>query len=458
MKKITYFDVEYANSKNKSICQIGIMCENFETGDPVYPELSIMINPEDGFDDFCIKVHGITSSKVKDEPNFATAWKTIEKYFTNAIVVGHNVASSDLDALVKCLRRYNLDIPEFYYICTFELSKKYVKRYFVDNYALSTLCGYFDIDIDNAHDAFDDACACNDLFRALVKGFNINIDEEVQRYNVKETSEMIAYISDPLLRKSISDFYGIIRGFSIDNVITSEEKNYIIKWKEDYNKYYTHKEIRHIIDEINNILYDGIITNNEIIKLQSVIKLYLDNVSASTITLSTQILNGIMKGITTDNKITDVEVKNLRQWLYDNIYLQGYYPFDQLLSIIEKALDDQVITEEEQKDINNVICKLLDPVEKMKSELNSIEGKVVCLSGNFEYGEKRDVARYIEQRKGFVVPNMTRKVNVLIIGSNECQAYSNGTYGTKIRKAIEFKEKGCNIDILKESDFFDKIK
>ena len=50
MDKITYFDVEYANSKNKSICQIGIMCENYGNGDPVYPELDIYINPEDGFD------------------------------------------------------------------------------------------------------------------------------------------------------------------------------------------------------------------------------------------------------------------------------------------------------------------------------------------------------------------------------------------------------------------------
>lgn len=50
MNKITYFDVEYANSKNKSICQIGIMCEDFNTGEPFYSELNIYINPEDGFD------------------------------------------------------------------------------------------------------------------------------------------------------------------------------------------------------------------------------------------------------------------------------------------------------------------------------------------------------------------------------------------------------------------------
>ena len=37
MDKVTYFDVEYANSKNKSICQIGLMCEHYENGEPFYP-------------------------------------------------------------------------------------------------------------------------------------------------------------------------------------------------------------------------------------------------------------------------------------------------------------------------------------------------------------------------------------------------------------------------------------
>ena len=41
MEKVTYFDVEYANSKNKSICQIGIMCENYSDGEPYYPEKNI---------------------------------------------------------------------------------------------------------------------------------------------------------------------------------------------------------------------------------------------------------------------------------------------------------------------------------------------------------------------------------------------------------------------------------
>lgn len=458
MKKITFFDVEYANSKNKSICQIGIMCEDYETGNPVYPELRIMVNPEDGFDDFCVKVHGITANQVKDEPNFKEVWQQLEKYFTNAIVIGHNVASSDLDALIKNLRKYNLDIPEIYYICTFELAKKYVPRYLIENYLLSNLCSYYDIDIDNEHDAFDDACACADLFRALIKNFGLSIDKEVKKYKVKETTEFLSYISDPMLRKSISEFYGVIRGFSIDNNITKEEKDYIFKWKQDYSKYSSHIEIKNIINSIDEIIKDGIVTNDEIMNLQSVIQIYLDNVNTSPITLSTQILNGLIKGIVSDKKITDIEVKNLRQWLYDNIYLRGHFPFDQILSNIEKSLSDGIITNSELNEINDLIESLLNPVDKMKEDINSVEGKVVCLSGNFAYGQKSDVENYIVKRGGIVVSGVNKKVDILIIGKNECQAYSNGTYGTKVKKAMEMIEKGSKIKIVKESDFFANIK
>ena len=101
MKKVLYFDVEYANAKNKSICQLGLLSEYYPSGDPVFPEKNIFINPEDGFQDWCIKVHGITEKQVETEPNFPEVWKDIEKYFADAVIVGYNVFVSDLTALSK---------------------------------------------------------------------------------------------------------------------------------------------------------------------------------------------------------------------------------------------------------------------------------------------------------------------------------------------------------------------
>ena len=43
MTKVTFFDVEYANCKNKSICQIGLLSEYFPDRDPVFPEKNIYV-------------------------------------------------------------------------------------------------------------------------------------------------------------------------------------------------------------------------------------------------------------------------------------------------------------------------------------------------------------------------------------------------------------------------------
>ena len=459
MEKVTYFDVEYANSKNKSICQIGIMCENFNDGDPYYPEKDIYLNPEDGFDDICIRIHGISNDVVKDKPNFPHVWQDIEKYFTNAVVIGHNVAAADLDALVKSLDRYNIDIPEFYYICTLELAKQYIPSYAVPNYSMSALCSYFGIDIDSEHNAFDDACACADLFKAIINEYSIDINDiKIKKYYPHEHEQFTEFLSNPVIRKSVSEFYGVIRGFSIDNQITAEEMDYLKNWKDKYSIYTNQTELTNIVNIVDEIIADGIVTLDEIIELQSIISSYLDVVSTSPITLATQILDGILRGISVDGKITESECKNLRQWLYDNIYLSNHFPFNKAMDMLNKVLEDSIITQEESQYMTSIINEMLNPVDSLKTEINSVDGKHVCLSGNFAYGQKSDVERYIISKGGIIDSSLKKSTDILMIGSCECQAYSNGTYGIKVKKAMEYNQKGCSIKIIKEADFFSAIK
>lgn len=143
------------------------MIQNIKTENPTYPELDIMVNPDDDFDEMCVNVHHITRSMVLNAKKFDEVWKEINKYFTNSIVVGHNVANSDLDALCKNLIRYNIPLPKLYYLDTYEIAKDLIQPYEIKNYTLETLCTFFDIEICNKHNAFDDACACSDLLSAL---------------------------------------------------------------------------------------------------------------------------------------------------------------------------------------------------------------------------------------------------------------------------------------------------
>lgn len=456
--KVTFFDVEYANARNKSICQIGILSRDLDNPDAEVNKIDLYVNPEDGFDDNCVRIHGITSDTVKGAPSFKNIWDDIEQYFTNAVIIGHNVASADLDALHKNLVRYGIEVPEIYYVCTYQLAKELVPSFAVPDYALGTLCNFFGITISEKHNAFCDACACSDLLDKLVDYSKINIESEIQRYIPNDHADFIAYISNASLKKDIHALYGMIRGFTLDSAISEEEKEYIKTWRETFSPYTSHADVSTIISVIDNVLADDVITLDEINTLQLTIRKHLDIVSTSTITLATQILNGIIKGIITDEEITDEECQNLRAWLYENNYLSGHFPFDKLYSEIEVVLADGVLTPAEALSIKNEISNLLDPVESLRKDVMSLKGKRICLSGNFAFGQKSAVEQYIIEQGGIIETSVKKTTDILVVGDYECKSYSNGTYGTKVKKAIEYNGKGCNIQISKESDIIKPAK
>lgn len=231
IKNVSYFDVEWANSTNKSICQIGLVCEDYSTGEPFFPEQNIYVNPEDGFDAVCTGVHGITKERVASERTFPEVWQNISHCFTNAVVIGHNIASADLDALRRTLIRYNIDIPEINYIDTLEIAKDVIPSCYIDSYKLGSLCNYFHIEIGKAHDAFDDACACKDVLKCMMRIGSSDLEHYLRKYSPSVDFSFSTYASSPVIRKAITDYFGIVKGIMADNVITDEERNYLNKWK-----------------------------------------------------------------------------------------------------------------------------------------------------------------------------------------------------------------------------------
>ena len=450
--RVTFFDVEYANTKNKSICQIGILSRDLDREGDADEKINLFVNPEDGFDNNCIRIHGITPSDVIDAPTFPKVWKQIERFFTNAVIIGHNVASADLDALQKNLLRYRIEMPEIYYVCTYRLARELVPSFVVPDYSLSSLCAFFEIPLPSEHNAFLDACACSDLLDSLFSFSKTDIEKQIERFVPTEENDFVAYISSASLKKDIHALYGMIRGFSMDSKISEQEIISIKQWRDTFAPYITQQAVQKIVSTIDAVLEDGVITTEEISVLQKSIREHLDVVSTSAVTLATQILNGIMLGIKEDEVINEEECQSLRTWLYENNYLAGHFPFDKLFEKIENVLADGIVSEDEANSIDAEINKLLNPVDALHNEVNSLKGKKVCLSGNFSFGQKSAVEQYILSQGGIVESGVTRSTDILVVGDKECQAYFNGTYGTKIKKAMEYNGKGSQIRISRESE------
>lgn len=113
LERYTAVDVETPNRNNDSICSIGIV--HMEYGAPVYRR-EFLVNPREHFDDYNIKIHGITPGMVADAPLFPEIWPEIEPFF-HGIMAAHS-AAFDLGVICKSLAVYGLPIPEITYICS----------------------------------------------------------------------------------------------------------------------------------------------------------------------------------------------------------------------------------------------------------------------------------------------------------------------------------------------------
>lgn len=350
MRKVTYYSAALADPKQKSICQLALMCQNFDSGESVYPDIEVMLNPETPFNEICTASHGITFERVKTAKMFPEIWANIEKYLNSAVIVGHNLVANGLDALERSCDRYELDLPEIYYICTRELAEEYIPEGEVESYSCTSLCQHFGIKLPEHRSAYDDVLMVKKLFAALVKTYDIDIESHIKRY--------VPTHGEPTVAEIISELYGEVLGFASDGNITPAERSYITQWAEEHYDWGEHRPVKRILDQIDRCLDDGVVTIDEMKKLREIIKYNLQLVSGSHSSSATQMLAGLMKGITADGEITISECQMLQSWLYDNIHLTGHFAFDRLMHLVENVLADGVVTAEEADEINQVIESL----------------------------------------------------------------------------------------------------
>ena len=190
LEKYVLLDLENPNTRGNSICAIAVvLVEN----DKVVEKKYTLINPEDRFDPINARITGIDASQVQNAPTLKEYWNEIKELLSENVVIGHNV-TYDLAVLSRALQRYDLEVKEYRYSCTLELSKKYIKA---DSYKLENLSQKLGHEY-RAHDALEDALACGQLFR-YIKSKNTLSEDIVHTYSFEET--MLEKIDERLISK-----------------------------------------------------------------------------------------------------------------------------------------------------------------------------------------------------------------------------------------------------------------
>jgi DNA polymerase-3 subunit epsilon len=171
-------DFEIANNKMSSACSLGMA---FVKDNQIIDEKYYLIQPPTlEFNHDMVKVHGITVTDVNGASHFNEVWEEIKSHFNSTILVAHN-AQFDMSVLHSCLTQYSLNLPEFKYIDSIELSSRVIPGNVRGS--LKERAAYFNIELNNHHNAIADARACAEIvISSVAKDNRESLHSFLQRY------------------------------------------------------------------------------------------------------------------------------------------------------------------------------------------------------------------------------------------------------------------------------------
>ncbi len=442
MKDYVARNLENPNSRGNSICAIGmVVVKEGKVVDRLYST----INPEDRIDKRNAAVTGIDAARIERYPTLPEYWPKVEGYLRDLVIVSHN-AKYGLAVLTRSLERYSLDVPDFRYIDTLKLCRKYMDAPSYNLGELSKSIGHQ----YSGRQVMGDASATQALFEYLEGKYGVD-DSEIHEYRQSEEDSM-----DVDLVVRLNEIYGIVMGITADRNISPDEIKCIREWMGNNMDLREYPLFDRIITALDKALDDGVITAYEQKDLMNVASAIGKNKFYSDSTVAIQFLQGIIRGIAADGKISRPEGMYLKGWLEENDYLSGVYPYDKVYSAITEALKDNMISSAEQEAILHEFKEILNPDSNEFDEIE-LKGKTFCLAGDFEYGSDPEVRKVLESKGAISKMRVSNDLDYLFVGNLGVNRFRFGGGGGKIAMAEEMREKGKKIRIISEEELFKQI-
>ena len=180
-------------------------------------------------------------------------------------------------------------------------------------------------------------------------------------------------------------------------------------------------------------------------------------------------LIGISHGLIADGKIDDAEVAYLQKWLAANAGITANPVIQNLPHRVNTMLSDKLFDAEESGELFETLRNFSGGDFELGEVLKSsrlpldvpapsieFEGRRFCFTGTFAYGQRRDCEGKVESL-GAEVGSLTKKTDFLVIGIYATESWAHSSFGRKIEKALDMKNKGVPIAIIGEEHWVGSI-
>ncbi len=155
-------DFETADSRRDSACAVGLTkVQNGEIVDSLY---SLIRPPRSKFSPFCVNVHGIHWSDVKNSLLFKDFWIQNADFLEGVDFLAAHNASFDKSVLKACCHMAGLAAPQLPFVCTVDLARN---QWDLRPTKLPDVCRFLGLTL-NHHHALSDAEACARIVMAAM--------------------------------------------------------------------------------------------------------------------------------------------------------------------------------------------------------------------------------------------------------------------------------------------------
>lgn len=296
---------------------------------------------------------------------------------------------------------------------------------------------------------------------------------------IKESEEYRIFTAPAELHKAINELKGIVAGITTDCNINEDEVNELAHWCLCHAHLDNKHPFNELIPLIKSIYEDGIITETESKDIVWLCNNFISDADYyNLITSSLQFLTGMIHGILADNVISDEEIRMLKKWTTANDFLSGSYPFDEIESLLLSILQDEIITEDERNTLKAFLGNFIDLKTSYNLndiEMNSLKEKysihgicaacqeldfknnLFCFTGQSLKAKRKEIAELVISLGGEYNDHITNNTRYLIVGNNGNPCWAFSCYGRKVEDAVKRREKGQNLTIVNEIDFWDII-
>ncbi len=171
-------DVETANHRVSSICQVGIVQVTEGRVETCYSRL---VNPEEGFNSFNVRLHGIGPGSVSGAPSFDEIFAEVFDLLDGRVLVSHTFF--DRGAMDGAARRYGLPLLPVTWLDSVAIARRaWPERRGNRGYRLASLAADLGISFRH-HDALEDARAAAGVALYACMETGMDIDDWVRQFD-----------------------------------------------------------------------------------------------------------------------------------------------------------------------------------------------------------------------------------------------------------------------------------